>query len=154
MVTSEELKRMFENRIALQEVRYVGRTCFGRLDGELRGKVELVRGPMDLGFTRMHVSVLERTRGLVDEMKFLISDVIGLKKGLYENRLLSPAFHIIDNEGSWNCEMGEADYEKLAEAVNGYLEMFQSEELVHEQKEGEAQGQEVQSGALPSNILT
>lgn len=50
--------------------------------------------------------------------------------------------------------MGEADYEKLAEAVNGYLEMFQSEELVQGQKEGEAQGQEVQSGALPGNILT
>lgn len=62
--------------------------------------MELVRGHMDLGFSRMHVSVLERTRGLVNEMKFLISDVIGLKKGLYENRWLSPAFHINDNEGS------------------------------------------------------
>lgn len=154
MVTSEELKKMFEDRIALQEVRYVGKTCFGRLEGELRGKVELVRGPMDLGFSRIYVSVLERTSGLVDQMKFLISDVTGLKKGLYENRFLSPEFQVYDHEGSWNCEMGEADYEKLAEAINGYLEMFQSEELVQGQKEGEAQGQEVQSGALPSNILT
>lgn len=148
MVTSEELKKMFEGRIALQEVRYVGKTCFGRLEGELRGKVELERGPMDFGFSRIHVSVLERTSGLVDQMKFLISDVIGLKKGLYENRFLSPEFHVYDREGSWNCEMGEADYEKLAEAINGYLEMFQSEEQIHGQNQ-----QQAETEGLPGQIL-
>lgn len=58
------------------------------------------------------------------------------------------------------CETGkrgygvkEADYQKIAEAVNGYLSLFQSEELVQGQKEGESQGQ-VQAGALPGNILT
>ena len=50
--------------------------------------------------------------------------------------------------------MEEADYQKIAEAVNGYLSLFQSEELVQGQKEDESQGQEVQPGALPSNILT
>ncbi|WP_373264854.1 hypothetical protein [Hungatella hathewayi] len=141
MVTSEELKKMFEGRIALQEVRYVGKTCFGRLEGELRGKVELERGPMDLGFSRIHVSVLERTSGLVDQMKFLISNVTGVKKGLYENRFLSLEFHVYDHEGSWNCEMGEADYEKLAEAINGYLEMFQSEEQIHGQNQEQAEAE-------------
>lgn len=59
------------------------------------------------------------------------------------------------------CETGkrgygvkEAYYQKIAEAVNGYLSLFQSEELVQGQKEGESQGQEVQAGALPGNILT
>ena len=35
---------------------------------------------MDSGYTRLTVSVLERTNGLVDQMKFLISDVTGLKQ--------------------------------------------------------------------------
>ena len=50
--------------------------------------------------------------------------------------------------------MEEADYQKIAEAVNGYLSLFQLEELVHEQQKAEVQVQEVQEGALPSNILT
>lgn len=50
--------------------------------------------------------------------------------------------------------MDEADYQKIAEAVNGYLSLFQSEELVQGQKEGESQRQNEQAGALPGNILT
>ena len=45
--------------------------------------------------------------------------------------------------------MEEADYQKIAEAVNGYLSLFQSEELVQGQQEGESQGMGVQTGKLP-----
>ena len=54
----------------------------------------------------------------------------------------------------WTCEMEEADYQKIAKEVNGYLSLFQSDELVQGQKAGESQGQEVQAGALPGNLLT
>ena len=38
--------------------------------------------------------------------------------------------------------------------ANGYLSLFQSEELAQGQQEGESQGMGVQTGKLPGNILT
>lgn len=151
---SEELKKMFEGRIEMQDIHYVGKACYGRLEENLRGKIELGQGFMDNGYTRLTVSVLERTNGLVDQMKFLISDVTGLKQEIDGERIAGPELRSYKDSVWWNCEMEEADYQKIAEAVNGYLSLFQLEELVHGQQKGEVQGQEVQTGALPSNILT
>ncbi len=151
---SEELKKMFEGRIEMQYIHYVGKACYGRLEENLRGKIELGQGFMDSGYTRLTVSVLERTNGLVDQMKFLISDVTGLKQETEGGRIAGPELRSYKDSVWWNCEMEEADYQKIAEAVNGYLSLFQLEELVHEQQKGEVQVQEVQEGALPSNILT
>lgn len=153
-MVSEELKKMFEGRIAMQDMHYVGKACYGRLEENLRGKIELGQGFMDNGYTRLTISVLERTNGLVDQMKFLISDVTGLKQEIDGERIAGPELRSYKDSVWWNCEMEETDYQKIAEAVNGYLSLFQLEELVHGQQKGEVQGQEVQTGALPSNILT
>ena len=153
-MVSEELKKMFEGRIAMQDMHYVGKACYGRLEENLRVKIELGQGFMDNGYTRLTISVLERTNGLVDQMKFLISDVTGLKQEIDGERIAGPELRSYKDSVWWNCEMEETDYQKIAEAVNGYLSLFQLEELVHGQQKGEVQGQEVQTGALPSNILT
>ena len=87
-------------------------------------------------------------------MKFLISDVTGLKQETEGERMAGPELRSYKDSVWWNCEMEEEDYQKIAEVVNGYLSLFQSEELIQGQKEDESQGQEVQLGALPSNILT
>lgn len=151
---SEELKKMFEGRITMQDMHYVGKACYGKLEENLRGKIELGQGFLDSGYTRLTVSVLERTNGLVDQMKFLISDVTGFKKETDGERMAGPELNSYEDSIWWNCEIEEADYQKIAEAVNGYLSLFQSEELVQGQKEGESQTQDEQVGALPGNILT
>ena len=89
-MVSEELKKMFEGRIAMQDMHYVGKACYGRLDENLRGKIELGQGFLDSGYIRLTVSVLERTNGLVDQMKFLISDVTGLKQENDGERMAGP----------------------------------------------------------------
>ena len=56
-MVSEELKKMFEGRIEMQDMHYVGKACYGRLEENLRGKIELGQGFMDSGYTRLTVSV-------------------------------------------------------------------------------------------------
>ena len=46
----------------MQDMHYVGKACYGRLDENLRGKIELGQGFLDSGYTRLTVSVLERTK--------------------------------------------------------------------------------------------
>lgn len=146
MAVAEEIKKILENKISMREVRYIGRTCFGKIDENLRGKIELTKGPLENGFSRIQISVLERTNGLVDQMTFLISDVTGLKQDMDHDKLVYPVLSTYEDWSGWNCNMTEGDYQNIAEAINGYLELFQSEEL--------HQGQEIElPGTLPSNII-
>ena len=117
-MVSEELKKMFEGRIAMQDMHYVGKACYGKLEENLRGKIELGQGFLDSGYTRLTVSVLERTNGLVDQMKFLISDVTGLKQETEGERMAGPELRSYKDSVWWNCEMEEEDYQKIAEAVS------------------------------------
>lgn len=36
----DELKRLFENRIVMSENKFFGRTCMGRIENGLMGKIE------------------------------------------------------------------------------------------------------------------
>ena len=146
MDQADELKRLFENRIGMSEPRFVGRTCMGRIEKDLMGKIEFDRSPLDPDYTRLKVSVLERTRGTVDQMTFLMSDVIGMKR--QDKKNVIPGFSVCNGSTSWNCRITEEDRKKLVEAVNGYLEMFQSVE------EKQTQDQNLGTGALPGNILS
>ena len=143
MAVSEEMKRLLGQRISMREAHYIGRTCLGKIDESLRGKIELTKGPLENGFSRIQVSVLERTSGLVDQMTFLIRDVTGLKR-------VYPMLSTYENRSNWNCDMTEEDCQKIAEAINGYLELFQSEDLHQGQQEQEMD----QSGALPAILIT
>ena len=82
---------------------------------------------------------------------YVESSIPNLRQG---ERMAGPELSSYKDSVWWNCEMEEADYQKIAEAVNGYLSLFQSEELVQGQQEGESHGMGVQTGKLPGNILT
>lgn len=150
MAVSEEMKRLLGQRISMREAHYIGRTCLGKIDENLRGKIELTKGPLEDGFSRIQVSVLERTSGLVDQMTFLIGDVTGLKQDMDNNKLVYPMLSTYENRSSWNCDMTEEDCQNIAESINGYLELFQSEELHQGQQEQEME----QPGALPAILIT
>ena len=72
--------------------------------------------------------------------KFLISDVTGLKQETEGERMTGPELSSYKDSVWWNCEIDEADYQKIAEAVNGYLSLFQSEELVQGRRKESPRG--------------
>ncbi len=65
-----------ENRICMSESRFVGRTCMGRINRDLMGKIEFVQSPMDFEYSSLKVSVIERIRGTIYQVKFLCFQVI------------------------------------------------------------------------------
>ncbi len=66
---SEELKKMFEGRIEMQYIHYVGKACYGRLEENLRGRLSWARlyGQWVYQAYRLGAGA---TNGLVDQMKF------------------------------------------------------------------------------------
>lgn len=140
----DELKRLFENRIAMRETKFFGRTCMERIEDGLMGKIEFHNNSGRAFFPHLKVSVFERTNGMVDQMIFLMMDVIGEKQK--NGSAIIPA--LIHSEGKlvWNFEITEEDCKELVDAVNEYLEMFQSLE--------ERQAQIQNSHALPDHVLS
>lgn len=140
----DELKRLFENRIAMRETKFFGRTCMGRIEDGLMGKIEFHNKSGRAFFPHIKVSVFERTNGMVDQMIFLMMDVIGEKQK--NGSATIPA--LIHSEGKlvWNFDITEEDCKELVDAVNEYLEMFQSLE--------ERQAQIQNSHALPDHALS
>ncbi|MBS6953759.1 MAG: hypothetical protein KH230_11060 [Enterocloster asparagiformis] len=140
----DELKRLFENRIAMRETKFFGRTCMGRIEDGLMGKIEFHNNSGRAFFPHLKVSVFERTNGMVDQMIFLMMDVIGEKQKNGSATILA----LIHSEGKlvWNFDITEEDCKKLVDAVNEYLEMFQSLE--------ERQAQIQNSYALPDHVLS
>lgn len=140
----DELKRLFEKRIAMREPKFFGRTCMGRIEDGLMGKIEFHNNSGRAFFPHLKVSVFERTNGMVDQMTFLMMDVIGEKQK--NGSAIIPA--LIHSEGKlvWNFDITEEDCKELVDAVNEYLEMFQSLE--------ERQAQLQNSHALPDHVLS
>ncbi|WP_180994580.1 hypothetical protein [Clostridium sp. chh4-2] len=139
----DELKRLFENRIAMSETKFFGRTCMGRIGDGLIGKIEFHNTSGREFYPHIKVSVFERTNGMVDQITFLMMDVIG--KNQKNDSAIIPA--LIHSEGKlvWNFDITEEDRKELVDAVNEYLGMFQSLE--------ERQAQLQNSHALPDHVL-
>lgn len=122
-----EIREVFERELLMKNIHFIGFTCMGRIEGDLLGKIAL-------GGTAIRVSILDRTSGLVDEMKFYISDVIGGSVDEY-GKYVQPSLENIDGSSWWNCKMEEQNYQLITDALNGYLEMFQSEVQTQEAKQ-------------------
>ncbi len=140
----DELKRLFENRIAMSETKFFGRICMGRIEDGLMGKIEFHNTSGREFFPHLKVSVFERTNGMVDQMTFLMMDVIGEKQK--NGCAIVPALIHSEGELVWNFDITEGDCKELVDAVNEYLEMFQSLE--------ERQAQLQNSHALPDHVLS
>lgn len=123
-----EIREVFERELSMKDIHFIGRTCMGRIEGNLRGKIDILGASI-------RISILDRTSGLVDEMRFLMSDVTGCMLNK-EGRYITPNLHFIDGTSWWNCSMEEQAYHKIADAINGYMEMFQSEAQTQETEQG------------------
>ena len=74
-----ELQRMFGGNDIISEPKIVGRTLLGKIDDDLRVKLQFVSTEVHKHFDAIQVSILNRTDGLVDRETMLFGDIIGVK---------------------------------------------------------------------------
>lgn len=137
------LKQLFENRLSMSETRFVGRTCLGKIENDLMGKIEFGSFPRSDFYAYLNVSVLERTNGIVDQITFALSDVIGIKQ--VNGTETIPGLIFKGGQLSWDFDITEADCQELAETVNRYFGMFQR--MTAEQTPAHC------AGALPDHVI-
>ena len=74
-----ELQRMFGGNDIISEPKIVGRTLLGKLDDDLRVKLQFVSTGIAKHYDAIQVSILNRTEGAVDRETMRFGDIIGLK---------------------------------------------------------------------------
>ena len=74
-----ELHRMFSGNDIIHDPKIVGRTLLGKIDDDLRVKLQFVSTEVHKHYDAIQVSILNRTDGLVDRETMLFGDIIGVK---------------------------------------------------------------------------
>ncbi|GHU36119.1 hypothetical protein FACS1894105_05950 [Clostridia bacterium] len=134
----QELRKLIDVGVDLDNVKFAGRACYGDLGGENRAKLQFVTTGIADHYSTLAVDILNRTDGKVDSLFFHFKDIWG-------NRLTSnpnfrdgivPHIWTSGNKNEWSVyKPTPRDFEQLAEAVNGYLSVFMECEAVHDKEQ-------------------
>ena len=112
-----ELKKMTAKVSLLKNIKLVGRACIARLTDTTTVKIMFCTQGCASQYSAIHITVLNRTEGKIDEFTIKLLDVWGMHQNLY----------------AWS-DRGEtrwagyyptgSDYTKMAQAISDYLENF------------------------------
>ncbi|MCD7991363.1 MAG: hypothetical protein LUK37_06090 [Clostridia bacterium] len=131
----QELKHLFENDTTFTNKRFVGNTCYGRLDNNIRVKIQFTTCGIADHYQALKVTLLNRNEGEIDSMTLHFHDMWGMKRPGNPNigEKISPYIWKYEERTEWYIyKPTRNDYQKLADAVRGYLVTFQ--EPIHGQQ--------------------
>ena len=137
----QELHKLFDRNEVLSDVRIVGNTCYGRLTDSIRVKASFQTGMIANQYDRLKVTLLNRNEGTIGSLVVRFKDLWGIKATDNPNFREGVSPHIWDGYGKacWYVyQPRKADYQRLAEAVDTYLSVFQ--EPAQERQMGQKMG--------------
>ncbi len=123
----QELRKLFGGSDVIHDAKYCGKTLLGKIDDELRVKLQFVTTGIQSQYSALRLRIINRTDGEADSQLFRFSDILG------EN----PAFkgmgiYIWDDYGNadwYGDHPSPAACQKIADTVNDYISMYQEEDM-------------------------
>ena len=122
-----ELQRMFGGNNIISEPKIVGRTLLGRIDDDLRVKLQFVSTEVHKHYDAIQVSILNRTDGLVDRETMLFGDIIGTKMTRSSDKVNPYMWEEGIGKAYWYTPLTVSDKAQIADTVLDYVGMYQSE---------------------------
>ena len=123
-----ELRLMFGNNCIIDEPKIVGRTLLGKIDDDLRVKLQFVSTGISKHYDAIQVSVINRTEGLVDRETMLFGDIIG-QKATPCDKVNPYMWEESSHTAYWYTPVSVSEKAKIADAVLDYVGMYQSDEM-------------------------
>lgn len=122
----KEMRTMFENTSVIQDAKYCGKTMLGKLDDELRVKLQFIATFIAGQYDAIQAMVINRTDGIVDKQIFKFSDIIGRQK---RGQLDEIEPHIWEHDGKteWYIPVSAFDKRRIANAVLDYVGLYLEE---------------------------
>lgn len=130
----QELRKLFENSAMLDDIRFTGRACIGRLTDTTNAKLRFVTLGHADRYEAIEAEVLNRNEGKIDSVLFRFSDILGKKPVSNPNfsEGLIPHIWACYGKHEWYVyEPAPSDYVQIGEAIEEYLGIFQEPEQGH-----------------------
>ena len=127
----QELKKLFGDSDVIRDAKYSVKTLLGRIDDELRVKLQFVYTGTRDHYNALRLKIINRTDGEVDAETFKFSDILGGNPA-YQNNPFAREIHIWENNGKadwYGYHPSPAAYQKIADTVNDYISMYQEEDM-------------------------
>lgn len=128
----KEMRKLFGQGLTIQDPIFVGRACYGKLDEDIRVRMEFATERTADQYCALKVTLLNRKEGPIDSMFLRFSDVLGKKQTANPNfrEGIFPHIWKNGNDFAWYVyQPTAADYKSLADAVGSYTAMFQREDM-------------------------
>lgn len=128
----KEMRKLFQHGLSFQETIFAGRACYGKLDEDIRVRMEFATEGVADHYSALKVTLLNRKEGPIDSLLLRFSEVLGRKQTTNPNfrEGISPHIWKNGNDFAWYVyQPTAADYKTLADAVGSYTSMFQGEDL-------------------------
>ena len=122
-----ELHRMFGGNDIIHDPKIVGRTLLGKIDDDLRVKLQFVSTEVHKHYDAIQVSILNRTDGLVDRETMLFGDIIGTKMTRSSDKVNPYMWEQSVDNAYWYTPVSISDKAQIADTVLDYVGMYQSE---------------------------
>lgn len=124
----KELRKIVEPNYP--DTTYVGRACYVCLNEMNRAKIQFITGGIASHYDALRLTILNRQEGDVDNLVLRFSDLLGKKMVSNPNFRDGVMPHIWDDHGKVDWYVyhpTSQDYQKLSNAVNDYLDIFQEQ---------------------------
>ncbi|NBI18702.1 hypothetical protein D1841_14175 [Neglecta sp. X4] len=121
----QEFRKIFENCQDLYDRKYTGRTMLAKIDQNLRVKASFVTTGVSGNYDAVRLRIINHTEGEVDVQTFRFREI-------FNNAPSAVTAYIRDDYGPprwYNYSPGPYEYKQLAEALGGYISMYQDETL-------------------------
>lgn len=128
----KELKKLVDQGLPLTDTAFVGRACYGKIEGNLRARMEFVSPKYANQYSAIKVTIFNKKEGPIDSVLLRFSDVLGIKKveNLNFKDGLVPYIWANGGKTEWYVyKPKEADYKLLTKEVGSYMALFAEEEM-------------------------
>ena len=125
----QELRKIFAEKI-FNDVKFIGKVCYGTLGEKTRMKLEFVTLGIYQKYEGIRATVLDKTDGQIDVLTLKFSDVWGKKKLNNPNfrEGIEPYIWIYNGKAEWYAYQPTlSDYKEISSSVSEYVQLFKEQ---------------------------
>lgn len=124
----KEMRMMFEHNDTIHDPTFVGRTMVGKLDEDLRVKLQFVSTFIAKHYDAIQVSIINRKDGVVDKETLKFGDIVGMRRDNCGSRV-APYMWDDGREPYWYIRISPTEKAQISDTVLDYIGMYQDQSL-------------------------
>lgn len=124
----KELRTMFGDTDIIHDAKFCGKTMLGKLDDELRIKLQLISTTLSRQNNAIRATIINRTDGVVDKQTFKFADIIGMQKRKNLDEI-EPHIWEYNGKPGWYIPITASQKARIADTILEYVEMYQDKSM-------------------------